>query len=303
MLVGLAPLFLRRRRVATWIVVGAAALSIGWATWGETVAAKYSNDFADLFYNSLPKPLGWVDEATGGDPAVYIGQKIADPNGVWSMEFWNRAVRKVWSLDGTAPGPGPVLTPNLIATDGRLVGDPGYRYAVIDNGLAIAGDTVAEKGNLRLVRIARPLRLRDSLAGVFSDGWIGSKAPAESVIANYNQFDAPKKPGTVFVTLSRKGFCGPHAPGHALIEVGTIALGQQHDGILGRTTQRRGWVIDSCGERTFPIETPGGPFHVKVSVTPPFQPAALDPQELRAALLRRPARDRVRAAGLIRAAA
>ena len=54
------------------------------------------------------------------------------------MEFWNRDVRKVWSLDGTAPGPGPRLTPDLAATDGRLRHDPGYRYAVIDKGLAIA---------------------------------------------------------------------------------------------------------------------------------------------------------------------
>ena len=188
------------------------------------------------------------------------------------MEFWNRNVRSVWSLDGTAPGPGPVLTPDLIATDGRLAGDPGYGYAVIDNGLSIAGTTRCAAGRLRLVRIAKPLRLRESLAGVFNDGWIGSKGPAGSVIADYNKFVAPKKPGTVFVTLSRKGFCGPHAPGHVLIEVGTIALGQQRDGILGRVTQQRGWVIDSCGERTFPIETPGGPFHVKVTVAPPFQP-------------------------------
>ena len=94
-----------------------------------------------------------------------------------------------------------------------------------------------------------------------------------SVAADYNRFDAPKKPGTVFVTLSRKGFCGPKAPGQVLIEVGTIALGQQRNGVLGRVTQRRGWVVDSCAERTFPIATPGGPFHVKVSVTPPFQPA------------------------------
>ena len=68
--------------------------------------------------HGLPKPLGWVDEATGGKPAVYIGQKIADPNAIWSMEFWNRDVRKVWSLDGTAPGPGPILTPEP-ARDGR----------------------------------------------------------------------------------------------------------------------------------------------------------------------------------------
>ena len=122
-------------------------------------------------------------------------------------------MRRVWSLDGTAPGPGPVLTPDLIATDGRLDGDPGYEYAVIDTGLAIAGTPVATQGATKVVRIAKPLRLQNSLAGVFSDGWIGSKIPADRVIADYNQFDAPKKPGVVDVTLSRKGFCGPHAPG------------------------------------------------------------------------------------------
>jgi hypothetical protein len=194
------------------------------------------------------------------------------------MEFWNRSVRRVWSLDGTAPGPGPVLTPDLIATDGRLDGDPGYEYAVTDAGLAIAGTPVVTQGATKVVRIAKPLRLRNSLAGVFTDGWIGSKIPADRVMADYNQFDAPSKPGVVSVTLSRKGFCGPPAPGHVLIEVGTIALGQQKNGILGRTTQARGWTIDSCAERTFPIETPGGPFHVRVTVKPPFQPSAVDPK-------------------------
>jgi hypothetical protein len=277
-IVALVPLLVRRRQVATAVLATAAVLAIGWAGWAESAASKYSNDFSELFYNGLPKPLGWVDEATSGKPAVYIGQKIADPNGVWSMEFWNRDVRKVWSLDGTAPGPGPTLTPDLETTSGVLRGDPGYEYALIDKGLSIAGQVVASQGDLRLMRVARPLRLRDSLSGVFSDGWIGSKGPAGSVIADYNLFDAPAEPGTVYVTLSRKGFCGPKAPGRVLIDVGTIALGQQRNGILGRATQRRGWVIDSCAERTFPIPTPGGPFHVRVSITPPFQPSALDPK-------------------------
>jgi len=276
--VGLAPALLRRRQVVAWIVVVAALLSVGWTARAEIVASDYSNEFSQLFFRGLPQPLGWVDDATGGKPAVYVGQKIADPNGIWSMEFWNRSVRQVWSLDGTAPGPGPTLTPSIYATDGRLVGDPGYEYAVADNGISIAGETVAERGLLRVIRIARPLRLTESIAGVFNDGWIGSTKPQDSVIANYNRFDAPEKPGTAFVTLSRKGFCGPPAPGRVLIEVGTLALGQQRDGVLGRVTQRRGWVVDSCAERTFPIETPGGPFHVKVTVTPPFQPAALDPK-------------------------
>ncbi len=277
-LVGLTPALLRgRQRIATWIIVGAVLLSIGWSARAETVAAKYSNDFSALFLDGLPKPLGWIDEATGGESATYIGQKIADPNGIWSMEFWNRNVRGVWSLDGTAPGPGPVLTPDLVSTDGRLADNTGYTYVVVDNGLSIVGTTVAERGNLKLVRIDKPLRLKESLGGVFNDGWIGSLKPQGTVIADYNRFDAPAKPGTVFVTLSRKAFCGPRAPGRVVMEVGTMALGQQKNGVIDKVTDRRGWVVDSCAERTFAIRTPGGPFHVRVTVTPPFQPAALDP--------------------------
>ncbi len=277
-LVGLAPRLIGNRRVAAWIVVGAALLSIGWSARAEFAASTYSNTFSQQFYSSLPRPLGWVDEITKGQGAVYIGQKIADPNGVWSMEFWNRDVREVWSLDGTAPGPGPTITPDLAATDGRLRSDPGYPYAVIDKGLAIDGETVVEQGALQLVRIASPLRLRNSIAGVFSDGWIGTTKPAPSVSADYNRYDAPAKPGMVFVTLSRKGFCGPSVPGRVVIDVGRIALGQQRDGILGKRTAETGWIVDSCSERTFPIPTPGGPFHVRVTVTPPFQPVALDPR-------------------------
>jgi hypothetical protein len=276
-LVGLAPRLLRQRRPGTWIVVGAVLLSIGWTARAEIAASDYSNTFAQLFFKGLPKPLGWIDETTAGQPAVYIGQKIADPNGIWSMEFWNRDVRKVWSLDGTAPGPGPILTPDLIATDGTLAGDPGYRYVVADRSVSVVGDPVATRGDLRVVRITPPPRLTESLAGVFSDGWIGSSKPTTSVSADYNRFDAPRTPGTVFVTVSRKGFCGPKAPGRVLIDVGTLGLGPENKGAIARVTERRGWVVDSCGERTFPIKTPGGPFHVKVTVTPPFQPAALDP--------------------------
>ena len=278
LLVGLAPTFLRRRRrAALAVVLVATALALGWTGRGEVVASKYSNDFSRLFLAGLPQPLGWVDQATGGQPALYIGQKIADPNGVWSMEFWNRSVRRVWSLDGSAPGPGPVLTPNLAAPDGKLTSDPRYAFAVTDNGVTLAGDVVDEKGLLRLVRVEDPLRLKESLRGVFSDGWIGSTGPQDTVFGDYSLFAAPAKPGTAYVTLSRKAFCGPKAPGRVRIDLGTMGLGPEKNGVIARITQSRGWVVDSCTERTFPIVTPGGPFHVTVSITPPFQPYALDP--------------------------
>ena len=120
----------------------------------------------------------WIDEATGGKPAVYIGQKIADPNGIWSMEFWNRNVRRVWSLDGTAPGPGPVLTPDLIATDGRLADDPGYelrrdRHRPRDR----RDDRCARRAADASCGSRSRSGSQNSLAGVFNDGWIGSKIP------------------------------------------------------------------------------------------------------------------------------
>ncbi len=128
------------------------------------------------------------------------------------MEFWNRNVRRVWSLDGTAPGPGPVLTPNIESTDGRLAGDPGYRYAVVDKGLSIVGETDSREGR----PATRPDRIAPSPARVAGrrlqrrlDRQL--EEPADTVSADYSRFDAPAKPGTVFVTLSRKAFCGTHA--------------------------------------------------------------------------------------------
>jgi hypothetical protein len=277
-LVGLAPRLLpHRRRAALGVVLAATVLTLGWTGRGELVASAYSNDFSRLFVAGLPHPLSWVDQATGGQPALYLGQKIADPNGVWSMEFWNRSVRQIWSLDGSAPGPGPVFTPNLAAADGRLTSDPHYRFAVADNGVTLAGATVAQKGLLRLVRVDGPLRLKESLRGVFSDGWIGSTQPQETVFGDYSLFSAPAKPGIAYVTLSRMAFCGPKAPGRVRIDLGPLGLGPEKNGVISRITQSRGWIVDSCTERTFPIVTPGGPFHLTVSITPPFQPNALDP--------------------------
>ena len=93
--------------------------ALTWGVWAEIQASDESNEFSRSFEAGLPTPRDWVDRATGGEPVVYLGQKIADPNGIWSLEFWNPSVERVWSLDGSAPGPGPTLTPDLARHDGR----------------------------------------------------------------------------------------------------------------------------------------------------------------------------------------
>ena len=266
------------------VAVGAAALvlSVGWSLRTEIIASQASNDISSTFVGGLPKPLGWVDEQTGGAPAVYIGQKIADPNSIWSLEFWNRSVKQVWSTDGTAPGPGPTLTPDLTAPDGTLADDSGYRFAVSDFGVDLVGTERQKMGALTLVEHDGPLRLEQSLRGVFNDGWIGSSRPAASVAADYSRFSTPgERAGTVDVRIARTGYCpsDPKAdvPGRVVIDVGTLGLGEQKNGVIDDVTERRGWIVARCADRTFSIPTPPPPFHVTVTVTPPFQPNALDP--------------------------
>jgi hypothetical protein len=43
--------------------------------------------------------------------------------------------------------------------------------------------------------------------------------------------------------------------------------------------EERGWIVSRCAERVFPIPTPEPPFHVTVTVTPPFVPAELAPED------------------------
>ena len=101
-----AVVLLRGHAASRAIAIAAVVLTLGWNVTGEVNAARGSTAFADQLMANLPQPPTWVDRETGGKPALYFGQKITDPNGLWLLEFWNRSIQRVWSLDGSAPGPG-----------------------------------------------------------------------------------------------------------------------------------------------------------------------------------------------------
>ena len=82
--------------------------------------SHHPNRFSDLAITNIRQPTTWLDDHTGGAATLYIGQQMKDQNSEWLLEFWNRSIRAVWSLDGTAQGPGPVLTPDPNPTDGAL---------------------------------------------------------------------------------------------------------------------------------------------------------------------------------------
>jgi hypothetical protein len=275
----LAVALLRSRpRVSLAIAASASVLVLAWTMTAQLAASSASNSFSRTFLRNLPAPPNWVDTATDGEPTLYLGQKIADANGLWLHEFWNRSIKRVYSLDGTAPGPGPTLTPSLINRHGELAGDPGYDFVLAENSIDLVGKVLDEKGGWRLYRIESPLRLRSSQGGIYSDGWVGSQHPADVVSASYNRFETPgNRPSTMLVTVSKKGFCGANVPGKVLIQIGPLALGQQGNGVLQRVTAQRRWVANSCEEETFTMPAPRPPFHVEVTIDGTFVPHDLDP--------------------------
>ena len=164
------------------------------------------------------------------------------------MEFWNRGLTYVWSLDGTAPPPGRrapgYVTPDA-QPDGRLVGasipngnPPGVDYMVADQGIQVAGKTIVRPevrsvitedefgfpvhrevvtpAPWRLLKIDRPLRLLSSPAGIEPDGWVTPPAGSDKgtpAVSAYNQFSTPNgKPGWIHVVVSRAGGAARTSP-------------------------------------------------------------------------------------------
>jgi len=267
---------------------------LAWTVTGEIAAAAGTGRHAEAPYKNLPKPLDWVDRASGGKPVIYLGQGLSDTDaqrGVYFTEFWNKSIKKVWSLDGTAPGPGATLTPNHDAL-GRLVDGewkpvaPGYSYVLTDGPIDLVGTPVARRvgrigqsqNTRRLVlwKIIPPLRVQHEALNLEQDGWI--KEVGGKFEATYAQFATPGQSRVnAVITVSRRAWHGPARPSKIVIEVGTLVIGPDKQPALGKVTAIRRWTIRSGQERKFVIPAPPAPFRVVVRAWPYFIPAELDP--------------------------
>jgi hypothetical protein len=277
----LAPRWLGRQPRAVPAVLGATAvLVVAWCLTGQIAGAVYSNDTAKLYLRNFPNPPTWLDEATGGRPAVYLGQQVDSGAalGVWLTEFWNPSLKHIWSTDGTAPGPGPILTPDLAEADGRLFPDPQVPYVVTEPGLDIAGTRVATRGRWTVYRVAPPLRLAHSQEGIFSDGQTGCDlfvASCPTARSAYNQYaTSGGRRGWMSVNVSRFGACGaPIPPGEVVITIGTLVKGPDKQPTLGRVLGRTTWVVEAGAERRIVLATPKPPFRVEVRISPTYSPS------------------------------
>jgi len=256
---------------------------IAWNLTGELAFASASNRSSDRFVDNIRRPFTWVDDHTGGAAALYIGQQMyPDQNGEWLLEFWNpRSLRGVvFSLDGTAQGPGPTRTPDPRGSDGALSHDPHYPYVVEETGIEVVGTVVARHEHVagghpdwwRLVRIAPPLRLRAAVTGVYGDGWM-------SDFSSYTRYSTGgNRAGRIRVVISRAAWGGPDKPGHVTIRLGRIVIGDDKQPHVVKATVVKRFDIHSKQEKSVVMKPPGPRYRVEVTISPTFVPRELSPQ-------------------------
>ena len=246
-----------------------AALVIAWNLTGQVYIAMGANDNSKAFVAGAPlDPPNLLDKLTGGASVTYLGQQVVDPNGIHLLEFWNRSIKNVWTLDGTAPGPGPTVSPDLALPDGTLRPPPPTAYALTDSGIELAQKPVWRQGPLMLYRLGPQWRLRSFQDGVSNGGWIGRQS-AYSLFAG-----APR--GTLVVSAGRTGFCpqtkGP-PPARVTIRFGPVVVNANHQPALGRDVRTYHLVVPNCEQREQRIPVGPPPWRTEVAVDGLFRPS------------------------------
>jgi hypothetical protein len=259
-------------KVAVGVV---AAALLAWNLTNEIYASSGERDSSARFARGFVQPPDWVDRRVGNGSVAVVGQQFgSDTNDVHMLEFWNRSVDKVWSVDpgSPAPGPGPIQTPDLQRSDGTLLPNPETDYAVAVRGVALQAPVVATKPGQTLYRLDRkPLRLRFSQSGVASDTWMSN-------FAAYNRYDIP--PGTRGLAIVDliEARCAPGGPTvTAKVRVGPLKIGADKQPALAGITEEQELAIEQCGQRHPRLRLPGGPWRVEVEVDTTYVPSELDP--------------------------
>ncbi len=122
--------------------------------------------------------LDWIDRAVGPNANVsFLWHSTGEPRPLWNNEFFNRSVRRVYTVNGPDAGDGGLPEiPVRERDDGSLVsarGVPRVRYAV--SYTDIAGTQVARDPaiGLALYRVNGPLVVLTRITGLYADTWSG----------------------------------------------------------------------------------------------------------------------------------
>jgi hypothetical protein len=257
---------------------------VAWGLTGQVYAAEGERRHSVQVDGNLPQPYDWVEEATGGESVVVLGQEITDATGIWLTEFFNPSVRKMWSLDGSAQKVGgPILTPDLDAVDGTLTPVPETKYVLAVNGVTLQAPVVAQRENAVLYQIdGGPVKLQDALVGRQSDGWMaGTRDEPNVARASYTRYDVSKdEPGLAVVELTRINWCpdpSARTTGKVTVRIGPVGIGPDNQPRIERVTETRRFLVPDCEAQGTTLSPPKVPWRMEISVSPTFNPREIDP--------------------------
>jgi hypothetical protein len=218
----------------------------------------------------LQQQASWLDTrlGRGGQASFLLGttsDTFTEATELWEQEFWNRSLGPVYNLSTPEPAGGPETAVKVKPQTGLIVAAATGRplrlpFVVTGSSYAIAGHLVAAQAPFALYRTRGPLRVAQTVSGVYGDGWMGSDAAFTRYVT--------KGRGQLSVFLTRAAWGGPDVPGHARIQV--IPLRAPN---AGRATATQNWTLHSRRGHRFTLPTPNGPYTVTVHIDPTFSPS------------------------------
>jgi hypothetical protein len=168
----------------------ALALPAAVAVWfALTLAAVETNAHGGAHAISLQALFGgttnlshpdWVDRKVGRDADVafvWSGNQERKFS-LWTNEFFNRSIRRVFDVGPPAPGGLPSTPASVDPDTGVLHGARHADYVLTDDSVHLAGVRVDSdaRRQLTLYRVTGPLRLEYTTTGIDPDSWSGPAA-------------------------------------------------------------------------------------------------------------------------------
>jgi MFS family permease len=239
-----------------------AVVIIGWSLTGEVNAGNRSLDIGRALVATQPRPLDWIDRATRGGTAVYVGQaKLRAPE-ILSLAFWNESLTRLVTLGGE-PVYGLIFETKIRpSNDGRLTDPERADYVVSDQEVEVAGQRMLSRKRWRLQRVAGPVRVVAYEQGIWQDGW-------QEQTSSYTRFSSRHAQAWVRVGLSQQAGCVPSQSPRFEISVTDLRIREV-------VSDREG-PLQVCGSTAARVPVPPPPFRVRVHIEPTFVPAEVMP--------------------------
>ena len=250
---------------------------IAWNLTNEIYASIGEHDFSSAVAKNLVVPHDWIDRAVGSEEVTILAQNAPKrERRIWGNEFWNRSIKKVWSVDGTHPPPGDGVTPDLVSPDGTLW--PSPQHALRPPGERRRGGRRGGRARRRRRHRARPHR-----ADAEAEGEPGRDRPATAGWARAPRTTASTSRRTVtsvaIVRLSRETFCptGVELPGLITATIGPLGVERDKQPKLASVTGTETVYVPACGSRAIAFNAPAGPWRIELEADT-FRPSEIDPE-------------------------